>query len=95
MERWRFPSIDAVTRLSQRHDLLERFEEERAVVRALRNRRNLAAMLVDFDGLKRVNDACGHVVGDAVLRDVATILWTVVRPSDVVVRCGTQQLPTS
>jgi diguanylate cyclase (GGDEF)-like protein len=88
MEDRRFPSVDAVTGLSQRRDLLDRFDEERVLVRTLRNRRNLAAMMVDIDGFKRVNDSCGHVVGDAMLRDVATIIRTVVRPSDVVARYG-------
>jgi diguanylate cyclase (GGDEF)-like protein len=45
-------------------------------------------VLVDLDGFKEVNDVHGHLVGDAVLRDVAVALQAHTRPDDIVARLG-------
>jgi diguanylate cyclase (GGDEF)-like protein len=45
-------------------------------------------VLIDVDGLKRVNDAEGHPAGDALLRDVVTAITSAMRAYDVVVRWG-------
>jgi diguanylate cyclase len=47
-----------------------------------------AALFVDLDHFKRVNDLLGHPVGDAVLRRVAALLLQACRADDVVVRYG-------
>jgi diguanylate cyclase len=43
---------------------------------------------VDLDGLKGVNDARGHVAGDALLRRAAQVILASKRASDVVARLG-------
>lgn len=43
---------------------------------------------IDVDGLKKVNDSQGHVVGDALIVDVATVLRATLRTSDVLARMG-------
>jgi diguanylate cyclase (GGDEF)-like protein len=45
-------------------------------------------LLVDLDEFKSVNDACGHDVGDDVLKHVARQLSLVVRSDDIVARLG-------
>jgi diguanylate cyclase (GGDEF)-like protein len=42
----------------------------------------------DLDGLKAINDKCGHMWGDSALRDIANILRDTFRESDVIARIG-------
>jgi diguanylate cyclase (GGDEF)-like protein/putative nucleotidyltransferase with HDIG domain len=44
--------------------------------------------MIDVDNFKLFNDAHGHVVGDQVLREVARILTTTLRRSDIIARYG-------
>ncbi len=53
-----------------------------------RNRSFAAVMFLDLDGFKAVNDGHGHDAGDAVLREVARRLRSVVRETDTVARGG-------
>jgi diguanylate cyclase (GGDEF)-like protein len=48
----------------------------------------LALFIVDLDGFKGVNDAHGHPVGDAVLREAATRTRAVLRSTDSLARIG-------
>ena len=69
-------------------DLLNRarFDE----LSALRERRGgrAAFLMIDVDGLKRVNDREGHAAGDALLRRLAVLLSRHTRRGDVVGRVG-------
>ena len=47
-----------------------------------------ALLFIDLDGFKQVNDQHGHLVGDAVLREVAERLSDAVRGDDLVARHG-------
>ena len=48
----------------------------------------LAVLMADLDGLKAVNDLCGHAAGDALLRLAAEVIRANVRAEDVVIRWG-------
>jgi len=61
------------------------------VARAQRAGIPLALLLVDVDHFKRVNDRHGHLIGDEVLRALATELRQQVRESDVVGRFGGEE----
>ena len=48
----------------------------------------LGILVIDMDGLKRVNDSCGHRAGDAALREMALRISRIPRRSDLVARLG-------
>jgi len=80
---------DELTRLYNRRYLLERFREEQS--RAMRNRHSLAAIMLDIDGFKRINDRFGHDAGDMVLQELAGVVRKVVRAEDIVARYGGEE----
>jgi diguanylate cyclase (GGDEF)-like protein len=61
------------------------------VIRALRAGTPLSLLLLDVDHFKQVNDSHGHLIGDDVLRALATELRQQVRESDVVGRFGGEE----
>ncbi|MFI5891882.1 diguanylate cyclase [Actinoplanes sp. NPDC051513] len=58
---------------------------------AARGSRDLAAVMLDIDKFKSVNDTYGHGVGDEVIREVAARLRTGIRHSDVLGRYGGEE----
>ena len=80
---------DPLTQLLNRRALTERISAE--MERALRYDATLALLMIDLDHFKRVNDTYGHLVGDDVLRDVATLLSDRIRGSDMVARYGGEE----
>jgi diguanylate cyclase (GGDEF)-like protein len=78
--------FDSVTNVFTRgllHDLLHR-----EIARAERNGQPLTLIMCDVNNFKQVNDRYGHLMGDEVLGQVASILKECVRGSDHVVRYG-------
>ncbi len=53
-----------------------------------------AMVMMDVEGLKRVNDTEGHLAGDALLRLVARVIREVIRPGDTVARLGGDEFAT-
>jgi diguanylate cyclase (GGDEF)-like protein len=51
----------------------------------------VAALMIDIDHFKRLNETYGHPVGDAVLKRVATAIATTVRDEDVPARVGGEE----
>ncbi len=56
-----------------------------------RRRHPVAAIMIDIDHFKQVNDSHGHAAGDAVLRDVSRILTGGLRPYDTLARWGGEE----
>lgn len=59
-----------------------------AIERARRDGCKVAAMMIDLDHFKRVNDSLGHHIGDELLKIVAARILACVRRSDTVARMG-------
>ncbi len=79
-------SIDPLTELLNRRGLEAELSTE--VHRARRTGSTLAAVLLDLDDFKRINETLGHAVGDIVLREVAARLTGALRPTDHLARIG-------
>ena len=77
---------DALTGLVNRREFEARIEY--ALVGTWRNGKEHAVCYLDLDQFKVINDTCGHVAGDELLRQVANVLRTKVRGSDTIARLG-------
>jgi diguanylate cyclase (GGDEF)-like protein len=80
---------DPLTGLANRRAILARFEEEAA--RWSRTGNGFALAILDMDHFKVVNDAHGHLVGDALLRHVGGVLSRAKRTEDVLGRLGGEE----
>jgi len=80
---------DELTKLPNRRALAQRFLQE--MQRARRHHKAIAFMMIDLDHFKQVNDTYGHLNGDAVLAELASILEHGARESDVCARYGGEE----
>lgn len=77
---------DPLTGLSNR--LMLHLRTEHALERARRENTLAALLMLDLDRFKDINDSFGHLMGDALLREVAERLTRRVRNADTVSRLG-------
>ncbi|MBM3249468.1 MAG: diguanylate cyclase [Candidatus Omnitrophica bacterium] len=81
---------DSLTRVFSRRYFLERFREE--VERSRKQKYELSFLMVDIDHFKEINDNYGHLVGDAILREVSTTIKENIRQMDFMGRYGGEEL---
>ena len=80
---------DSLTGLHNRRYLWELLKREFA--RARRNRTTIAAVMIDIDHFKRINDNFGHEAGDLVIAELGALFKRSVRGSDVACRYGGEE----
>jgi diguanylate cyclase (GGDEF)-like protein len=81
---------DELTHLYNRRAMEDMLGEETA--RAVRYRRPLSLVMVDFDHFKEINDRHGHRAGDDVLRGAALLILAELRANDKATRYGGEEL---
>ncbi len=64
-----------------------------AIERAKKNNTKVAALYVDLDNFKRINDTLGHSFGDVLLKTIATRLDTCIRADDCITRADNTEEP--
>ncbi len=77
---------DPLTGLPNRTLILDRVEQ--MLVRSRRSRTPVAALFVDLDNFKGINDTLGHGAGDRLLKAVAARLEAAIRETDALGRLG-------
>jgi diguanylate cyclase (GGDEF)-like protein len=78
--------VDELTQLRNRRGFFDLAEQALKV--AKREHHSLALFFMDLNGLKRINDTLGHLIGDQALRDAAKIIRQTFRDSDILGRIG-------
>lgn len=77
---------DYLTKLPNRSTLREKIEN--SLIIAKQNKTNVAVCMIDLDGFKVINDTYGHLVGDAVLKEIAVRTKLSLRNFDTLSRFG-------
>lgn len=78
--------LDSITGLVNRYEFEQRLK---AVIASAKKDETAHVMCyIDLDQFKIVNDKCGHIAGDELLRQIALVLKRSARESDVVARLG-------
>jgi two-component system cell cycle response regulator len=85
----RLANTDDLTGLYNHRHFYQRLEEE--YKRAERYGSDLSLILMDLDHFKQINDTYGHQQGDAVLRELATVLHRTTRETDLLARYGGEE----
>ena len=79
-------SYDALTGLVNRREFEQRLERVLDTA-GLENTEN-ALCYLDLDQFKVINDTCGHIAGDELLRQITAVLQSNVRQRDTLARLG-------
>lgn len=79
-------STDALTGLFNRNKFERHLEQ--AILSARTNQQVHALCFIDLDQFKVVNDVCGHMAGDELLRQITSLVKSGIRSHDVFARLG-------
>lgn len=85
----RLANTDPLTDLANRREYFQRLEHE--LKRIQRSNSEVSILLVDVDHFKRINDAHGHEAGDSVLMQLAQMIKTTLRDTDLAARLGGEE----
>ena len=89
MKLHRLSLTDSLTRVKNRRGLEDSLERE--LYRARRAQSPLCMLMLDVDHFKQFNDAFGHVAGDQALQQIAALMKSHTRKSDVLARYGGEE----
>ena len=81
-------STDTLTGLGNRRHMAQRIS---SMTNALGKSAQITVLILDIDHFKLVNDNQGHLVGDAVLKDLGQRLRSVLSATDTLVRWGGEE----
>lgn len=82
----RLAASDSLTGLANHRHMIEVLEGE--IERSKRTGRSFAVLLFDLDGLKKINDKYGHLVGSRAIKRVGDVLSGTCRAIDTPARYG-------
>src|SRR5262249_31623832 len=88
-EIYRLTTVDGLTQVYNKRYFLETLERE--LSRSHRYRRELSLIIFDIDEFKRINDSYGHLAGDYVLKQLASIVKQNIRREDLLARFGGEE----
>ncbi|MCD8568060.1 MAG: diguanylate cyclase [Geovibrio sp.] len=80
---------DGLTGIYNRRYFYETLSKEDSRFR--RTKESYSVILFDIDHFKRINDRFGHILGDEVIREIASIARSLTRDSDSVARYGGEE----
>jgi diguanylate cyclase (GGDEF)-like protein len=81
---------DPLTGLFNRRYMQESLKRE--IARARRQGQPVGVIMIDIDHFKQFNDTYGHEAGDRVLKELASLLQSHIRSSDIACRYGGEEL---
>jgi len=82
-------TTDSLTGLGNRNQL--DFALSQAIGFHVRDHKPVSLIMIDVDHFKKINDTFGHLEGDRVLKDMATVIRKELRATDVVCRWGGEE----
>jgi diguanylate cyclase (GGDEF)-like protein len=85
----RLSVTDGLTGLYNRSHLMQTLANETA--RARRHQRPFSVLMIDIDHFKRYNDSFGHLAGDALLSNLASIFTQSIRTAEYAARYGGEE----
>jgi two-component system cell cycle response regulator len=88
-EIYRLTTIDGLTQVYNKRYFIETLERE--IGRAHRYRRELSLIMFDIDHFKKINDTYGHLAGDHVLKQLASVIKARIRREDIMSRYGGEE----
>ena len=88
-EIYRLTTIDGLTQIYNKRYFIETLERE--IGRAHRYRRELSLIMFDIDHFKKINDTYGHLAGDHVLKQLASVIKGRIRREDILSRYGGEE----